>query len=125
MLGVAGAQPRLALRRIHLERSLPRPARACRRRARAAVAAVSPLSRSRSRPYSRNVSSMMEARLAVVGHTLDEQAVVDERGDADQDVDAQVLARRRRRPRRASSVQPPAKTESRRKSVCSAGVSRS
>ena len=33
-----------------------------------------------------------EARLAVVGHALHEQAVVDERGDAVEDVDAQVLA---------------------------------
>ena len=33
-----------------------------------------------------------EARVAVVGHALDEQAVVDERGDAVEDVDAEVLA---------------------------------
>ncbi len=58
VLDVAAAQPRFALRPDSSPASLPRRAPACRRRARARSPPPRRARSSRSRPYSRNVSSM-------------------------------------------------------------------
>ena len=89
-----------------------------------AVASASPVASSCSRPYSRNVSSIMKRGSRSSEAALHEQAVVHERGDAIQDVDAEILegvAHGLGGLERAAAGE----YESRRKSFCSAGDSRS
>ncbi len=91
VLDVAASQPRFAFGRAHLERLFlgedehVRGVRALGRRGLAMLEQPLPAVLPERLEHD-------EARLAVVGRPLDEQAVVDERGDAVQDVDAQVLA---------------------------------
>ena len=88
------------------------------------VAKASPLSSSRSLPYSRNVSSMVKRGSGSSDARWTSRLLSTSEVTPFQDVDAQVFARVADG-LDGSSVQPPEKTERRRKSFCSAGVSRS